>query len=244
MRFWIAATGLGLFVYLFGLVAQLPAARLAPYLAEQGVVLESPRGSIWQGSATWLRLEALEIPAPSWELSPLALLIGQAKARLATGWGDARLRAGLGGDLELHDVDLVVPLQDIRIAGALQLGGEVKAHLPGLEIVEGMPRRAQGRVQWRNATLGAQGMVLGGFGLELETVNDKISGRISDSGGPVEANGAVILEPDGRYQLDLRLAARPGADAAIENGLRLLGTAEPGGGVRLRRKGRLQDLVR
>lgn len=244
MRFWIAAAGLGLFVYLIGLVALLPVARLAPYLAEQGVVLESPGGSVWEGSAARLRVNGVEIPAPSWELSPLALLIGQVRGRLATGWGDAQLQAGLGGDLSLRDVDLVVPLQDIAVTSALQLGGDLRVDLAGLEIVAGLPRRAQGSVQWRNATLGAQRMVLGGFGLDLETVNDKISGRISDRGGPVDANGAVALSPDGRYQLDLRLAARPGADAAIENGLRLLGTRDPDGGVRLRRQGQLDGLLR
>jgi hypothetical protein len=244
MRFWVAATGLGLFVYLIGLAAQFPAARLAPYLAEQGVVLESPRGSIWAGSAARMRLGGAEIPAPSWELSAAALVIGQVRVRLTTGWGEARLRAGLGGDLELRDIDLVVPLQDIPVAGALQVGGDVRADVPGIEIVDGLPRRAQGSVQWRNATLGAEGMALGGFGLELTTVNDKIIGRISDQGGPVEANGAVVLGPDGRYRLDLQLTARPGAEKVIENGLRLLGTAEPDGGVRLSREGRFQDLLR
>lgn len=244
MRFWIAAIGLGLVVFLLGLIAHIPAARLAPYLADQGVVLESPRGTVWEGSARRLRVQGLEVPTPSWDLFAPALLIGRVSARVATGWGDARLRAGLGGDVSLHDVDLVIPLAQIPTASALQLGGNIRVDLAGLEIAEGLPRRAQGRVAWRNAALGSQGMQLGGFELELETVEDKISGRVNDDGGPVEAGGTVDLENDGRYRLDLRLAARAGADQAIENGLRLLGTPDPVGGVRLRREGVLQELVR
>jgi hypothetical protein len=245
MRFWIAVIALGLVVYLLGLVVNLPAARLAPVLAERGVVLESARGSIWEGAGSRLLVRGLEIPAPSWDLSGPALFMGRVNARLATGWGDARVRAGMGGDLALRDVDMIIPLETLRgIPGAeaLSLGGDLVLDLAGIEVSDSIPRRAQGRVLWRDAVIGSLGTDLGGYEVVLETINETITGRIRDTGGPVEASGAVALEPDGQYRLDLRLAARAGAEPFIENGLRLLGPQDPRGGVRLTRQGSLEDL--
>jgi hypothetical protein len=245
MRFWITATALGIVVYLSALVANLPAARLVPVLAEQGVVLESARGTVWEGGGSRMLVQGVEVPAPSWDLSVPALLLGRLNARLATGWGGARVRAGLGGDLSVREVDMVIPLETVRgVPGVrtVELGGDLVLDLAGIELSDSMPRRAEGRVLWRGASIGAQQYDLGGFEVVLETVNETITGRITDTGGPVEAAGAVLLEPDGRYRLDLRLAARPGAESFVENGLRLIGPQDPQGGVRLRRQGALADL--
>ena len=69
---------------------------------------------------------------------------------------------------------------------------------------------------------------IGNFALEFDSTTESeagtLTGTISDTGGPLELKGSLLLVAPGSYTLKTRLKARPDAPEAMQNNLKFLGS--------------------
>ena len=76
---------------------------------------------------------------------------------------------------------------------------------------------------------GPKGNYAAEFDTETVPQDGRLTGAVSDDGGPVEVGGNIVLTPPGDYELQAKLKARPGAPADITSALSLAGPAGPDG---------------
>lgn len=234
---------LGIAIYLVALLALLPAQRalawVQPALASRGVSLAvgSVSGSIWNGRVEGLQVASLPLVQADWDVSPLSLLTGAIGADVRARSGDARANgyasAGFGGSVVLKETEGQVPAALIagRLPFPVLVDGDILLNLGRLVLEDGRPVSAEGVLVWSDARITApQPVALGNLKLTLEPRDEGgIVARVSDGGGPLEASGDITFEPDGRYHLQVLLAARADAEPALRQSLPMLGSRAPGG---------------
>lgn len=249
----VVYASLGLLAYLISLVATFPAAlahRWAePLLKGVPVQLEGIEGDIWTGRVNSLHVQRRPLGALSWSLSPVALLLGTLELdwALAMGEGSVQGEARLNrdGELLLNNVKGRVPVQQItRIypVPMVVVDGLVSVRLDELGMNGQQLTHAQGQLGWHQAEIVApQGHSLGDLILSLEARKGEggIRGLFKDQGGPLQAEGEVVLEPNGRYHLNGKVGAREGSASSLGQSLKMLGRPDASGLHQLKFTGKL-----
>lgn len=242
-RRWLMAGGVAAF--LLGLLAYMPAAWVAQSANAliPAVRLAGVDGTAWSGRAQYLVADGVVLQDVRWRLRPGALA-----ADLVVATDDGRLRAtvrpGPGGGVRVTGAEGRASLAWFgRLAGYLQLpiSGGVEAAIEEAVITGDMHvTHIDGRVLLSGARwqLAKPPIVLGGFGGVLTTENDTLALKVVESDGPLAVDGTAQLIGGDRYQLDLRLRPRGGADERLESTLRLLGRPDAEGRYRIREHGR------
>lgn len=226
---------LALLSYLFFLLLTLPAERVAAW---SGVPLTEVRGSLWAGSGT-LRVGREAIQNIHWRLHPVWPWQGVIGAMITAehqGWQAAgELRLGWSGNLHMNDVTLSGPLDSPLLAHLLPLPitGQARLHIPqadwrgGLAEAEGVLLEV-----FKPRVMLGEALALGDLAAEIEVIDGRLDGRLHDKGGPLELAGRLKGDARSGLTFEARLAARPGAPAALADNLRLL-PAAPEGGARI-----------
>ncbi|MFQ5487491.1 MAG: type II secretion system protein N, partial [Gammaproteobacteria bacterium] len=177
-----------------------------------------------------------------------SLLLGRLELALELSKDRARINAiagrTLSGDLYLREGRAHLPLADVEnliSREPMGLTGTVEVDLERLEFAPGRITAAQGSLNIENAGLAPPLKVaIGSFRMDFASTEEgTIKGVLSDSGGPLQAQGLLLLQPDGNYRLTAELAARDPQRRDIKQALRYLGTPSPAGKVSLVRTGRL-----
>jgi general secretion pathway protein N len=240
---WLLYSVTGFVFLLVLLAATAPAAWLAwgvARVSDNRVLLDAPRGSVWQGQAT-LILQGRHIPPRSlgglsWRINPFWLVAGRLPVFLRGTDPQRRLQANIDLHLEkvfLRDVDVQFPADVIPAlyppALFFNLGGELRLTAPALELKRGAVT-GQAELYWQAATT------------SLVKVNPLGDYRLYLSGGGARATlkletprGALLLVGDGQWdpaggRLDFNGLARPLAYAAdLEPLLQVLGRDQGGG---------------
>lgn len=253
MRRWIRYISLVLVAYLIAMVALFPA-RLAheivqPYLAK---VPLSPRlygvqGSIWSGRSSLLSLKQTPIGALHWFYRPWWLPFG----RVAVHWHLDAEKGGLEGTVHLSRTALIlneingqIPLETVLPLlprCPTTMWGYLDVSLPTVLVEQGVLQRVIGTVIWKDAKLSLpQPVSLGDLTVTFEASNSPgIIGRFSDAGGPLQINGDLYLEPDGRYRVNALLKPRPSAAPELATTIAVLGRPDPQGRYRFTDSGKL-----
>ena len=78
----------------------------------------------------------------------------------------------------------------------------------------------------------------GSFEINFETTADGIKGVLKDTDGPLQANGILMLKPDGSYQFTASFTPRDATRNDIKQAL--LGNPSPAGKITISRSGKLQ----
>ena len=237
-RYAFIALGLG--AYIAFLLSTFPAGAAYRWFAPDSLRMTGVAGTVWSGRAALASAEGLPLRDLRWQLDALPLLIGRMngriQTRLADGFAEARVRSSFAGRVELRDVQLatslsalapVVPIGDVR--------GQVTVRLERLELIDGLPASIVGQAnigELRVPTFipGGRGdlIPLGDFALRFEdTDREGVLARFNDTRGPVAVDGTLTVDRQGRYLLDARAAARPGAPRELSQALELMG-GEPG----------------
>jgi hypothetical protein len=248
---------LGLLAYVIFLVLQFPAERAyahwqASEYASREIALTSIRGSVWSGHAEMVVFKGQRLEALEWRLRPWALLIGQValgwRFRLPgdEGYGQGVTALGLGGSIAFKDLEARFPASLAASLGRLQAlrpAGTVNLNLQGLHWDGQSLAATRGRVVWQEAEIKLlKPLELGDLALTLETTSeDVVKGVLSDAGGPLVAEGLLMLADDGGYQFSGSFGAREGADD-LEQALRSLGRPGADGRVQVKHTGRLAAL--
>lgn len=249
MKRVVGYTALGVVTYLGFLIATFPAERALNVMRGQmpNVYFQGVSGSVWSGHVNTLQLRDQAFEQFAWRLRLLPLLIGRLQLGFEfdgngrTGEGVAALSAD--GSVSFKDVDVRLPMADVDQylgLGPLALNGVVELKFESANFEQSRLKAATGTLRWQSAALpGSPPLELGGFELVLSDNEGVVKGVLKDTGGPVQLEGTVRLQPDGTYQFNGKIAARPGAAPALTQALALMGSPGVDGKIPLQYRGQL-----
>lgn len=246
---------LGVAAWLLFLLWRFPAAvaydlaseSLGPQLRLAGL-----SGTLWHGRAEQLQYGNQPLGEVEWRLSASGLLVGRVWADLNLRQDDGYLQGEVALPLPLSAAE--AEFTGVRGRLPLQLlqpylkqlppilNGELSLKLGELALSgDGRLQRASGRLVWHQAGVSApQPLEFGDLVMELENAAEGgITGRLSDNGGPLQLQAQLSLDPQGRYRLQGRVQAAPGAPAELRQSLGMLGRADAEGGYPLNFSGNL-----
>jgi general secretion pathway protein N len=220
------------------LVAMIPAAQLSRRLPT-GYAMTGVAGTVWSGQAAELRIEGQPVGAIDWFCRPWHLVMLRWSCRVTLqpsgGHFTADLSGGFDGDgLEVTNIQGQSPIAAFEgIATPAGWTGRLELDIERIRIVEHRAGEATGKLFVRELRApGAGGAQLGDFELvvgEGAVGTDRLTGRLSDLGGPLRVRGAVELLSDGRYYMSGEVAPGPGAGPAIFDTLSFLGPPDASG---------------
>ncbi|MDR2877031.1 MAG: type II secretion system protein N [Chromatiales bacterium] len=236
-------------VYLIFLLITLPAALIHRWSGSNAQIY-GIEGTLWHGEAQALRIGTLTIDKPSWTFRPAALLRAstemRVKADIAGGGIVAIVGRSLRGTLYARDLRLnAVPVNAlVALSGEPDMGltGRINANIDSVSISGGELHELDGKVEASGLGLEPPlDIMLGGLTMQFETDRreNRIRGVLQDTGGPLQAEGTVVLQPTGEYQFNGRASARDGAASALEASLNMLGRPGADGRIAITRNDRL-----
>ncbi len=240
---------LGVAAYLVFALALLPArfvfAQFAGLLPSE-ISLHGIQGTIWRGSAlvSWHDITAGPV---HWDMQALALFTGHLEAaiqaKLPQGFANFTMRLASGGDLELSDVQLAMPLATAaRLAGqpAELLHGDLTLQLDTLRIEQQKPVAASGRGMLGNLYSSLSGdTALGSYQGEIKTTDAGIIVTAADQSGPLRLQAQATLNPQGKWQATGTIGVRDAGNSRLAGMLQFLGPADASGMRRFRFSGQL-----
>lgn len=242
----------GLAAFAFGLVTRMPAAAVAAWTQANvpDLTIRGATGTALDGRAARVLYQDLTLESVEWRTQPWTLLLGRASAdiRAATDTGGLQAtitRSFLGGGIALSDVDGTASLGWLaQRAGYtfVPVSGRLRLDLTQLTLT------STGDVESTTGTLEASSLrwelinppaQLGRLGAIISAESGAITLEITDSDGPLAAEGNARLQPGGSYRLDFRLRARTEAEPRLKKLLSELGDADTNGWYRIRERGQL-----
>jgi len=231
----IGAAALAL-LFVATLVLTAPARLL--YLAVPGdqLLLRGLSGTVWRGSASGVLLRMpegyLQLGAARWWLRPVSLLLLAPHLSLHSEWGSQAISADLilrgQRDLDVRNLDARAAATLLEHFAPVALAGEFELQAAHLELRDGLPYSAEGRLLWKGAGWRSpQGAVpLGMFALDFaQAPGEALLGNVVTLSGPLTASGTVKLS--GRhYEVDILLGSEQPLDPQLRNMLSLIAVPE------------------
>ncbi len=238
--------------WLVFLLWQLPAAQVAGHVQSSGAMplaLHQVEGTLWRGSAGTV-VAGGQVAGPlNWTFRPLALFTGRIEADivLTVGEGnriDAVAGRGLDGAPYLRNARATLPLNELALlAGQPDMGldGRVGLDLQRVRLdANGGIAAIEGRADITGAGIGAPvNVTLGNFTVEIETAEQVIRAMIRDREAPLQTDGVIVLNPDGRYRLNATLSVRDPANTQLAQAISMLGRPDRNGRVAISQQGRI-----
>ena len=212
--------------------------------------LQEVSGTVWSGQAGQTLLRGENIGVLRWSLSPLALLSARADASLDLSGGpyvgSSQVSITRDRVVRIRDLNVTMsarklePLLDIP---ALVFRGEVQITLNSAEVRGGAPTALDGRAVWKNAAVAGSaeaqfGDIISDFASKPE---GGFAGTVSDSGGPLQAQGSYSASLIG-YEALIDLRARDNNPQVLE-ALQYIGQPQPDGSAKLEIRGRILDMM-
>lgn len=234
---------LGVASLLVFLLSQMPASILFLALSPLNVQGFGVNGTVWNGSATIVNVGRQQIRNTEWDLAVGSLLLGRLGGDFKSEWGDG-FAAGngslsVGGTIRLSELSAGV---NAKMASSLfslpAANGIVTVDIQQLVVANNWPQTLTGIAEvsglYSTALMGPSAATMAldleiEFDSETETAEGTITGRIKDTGGPVELNGTLTLTQPGNYDVNVIVKARPGAPAALQDNLKFIGTPDASG---------------
>lgn len=247
---------LALAAYGFFLVWYVPADRAFAIL-HQGMATpvgplkcSSLQGTWHQGVARNGQLGPLPLQEIHWQFKPWALLTGRLNAVVSVqaeqGGGAATISRGLN-TVSVRDMEgslVLTTLRSLLAPLGVQLDGRVSASLGHVAIRQGRVTTIQGSVVWHDAAMiSPQKAQLGTLVVELVTLEDGVRATLADSGGPLQAEGSLLLQNDGHYTLTATLKGRTPEMGKQLDSLAFFGKKQGDGGLQFSFSGELPSLA-
>ncbi|RJS91763.1 type II secretion system protein N [Salinisphaera sp. Q1T1-3] len=242
---------IGLVFFLIGIVAYLPAAVVTGWLAGATPLrFNGVTGTVFNGEAAYVSLPDGGIDNVSWRIRPASLLLGRVTS-------DIKLSTDLGNLSATYTRTLLGYNRIADLSGEATLGwaarlggytfvptsGRLAADIDRLDFDDDLDiTTLAGHVNITNTRyeLLNPALALGRFDVDLASMDDNgIRATITDSRGPLALTGHADVTANQRYQLDVRLRARAGADDRLKRVLSQLGKPGPDGWYDINERGRL-----
>ncbi len=198
-------------------------------------------GTLWSGSVRTLDINGWRLSDTRWSMNPAALLLGRLSANVSTRVAGGEISTGASisafGGISFRDLEATGPLAPIAQKFNQPLtGGRYEIELSELDVADTWPSSLVGSGRITDVPLnigGNVGVTTGSYSVvfDTETVPEdgRLSGILTDDGGPVEVEGNIFLEPPTNYQVQARLKPRPGAPVQISQALKLVGPIDANG---------------
>jgi len=232
---WLA---LGAGAYLAFTLSSFPAGTAYAWFAPAGVVLSGIDGTLWSGRAAAGSVADLALHDIQWRVRPSRLLIGRLAAqidvRLSDGFVSAQVSAtpshvalsDVRGSTSIATLGSVLPVSGVR--------GLANVALKRLELRGGALTTLDGDLQLAElevagfAPNGSRELFsIGSYAVKFQDSAGKgIDARFTDSGGPLEVSGTLVVDRQRAYTLDGLIKPRPGASQQLVEGLNIL-TSDP-----------------
>lgn len=246
----------GVFIYLIGLLILLPAAQVyslaGRYLPPlRSLQAHAIQGSIWSGHLSGLAWQNYAIGDLSWTIKPLPLLLARLSVKAQLRDEDASLNGHISlfpdRRLQLRDLRALLPaarLMTYNRSLPVALDGTLNARIDEGHLQANETSALRGALVWNKAQIiFGSPLDLGDLRLELEPDDaGGTRGTLSDAGGPLEIHGSIHLDKQWNYRLQAQLRARPSADPALAETLKLMGRPDGQGYHNLRHSARLPPL--
>ncbi len=236
----------GVLVLVLLLLAQAPARLLSLAVPADRLALQGLEGTLWQGRAARALLRTpggyLHLGTLEWRLSPWSLLTLAPRVTVASRWGSQQLSGVVvyhdAQRIRLGNVDAALPAALVREFVPLELTGELSLLAQRLELREGLPYAADGRLVWRGGGwVSPQGpRSLGDYALDIQQApGEALVAEVTTLGGSLQAEGRVGLV--GRdYDVDVLLTGEGLSDPQLRQALQLVAAPE-GQGFRVSLQG-------
>lgn len=235
----------GLLTFAAAFVALFPARVAYNWFAPPVVQLGGLQGSIWSGSATEASAAGLYLRDVAWRLQPLRLLTGKLGASIeaspSSGFVEADIAVGFGGDITLTNVNGSLPLGDFAtIARMPGLSGDASVQFAKLRVRDGLPVVAEGTLAVADlvAPMVDQSSI-GGYRAEFFTNENAVVASIEDVNGVFDLAASLTVSADRTYQLIGKVAATPTTSEKLKGQLRFLGSPNDRGQHDIRLEGQL-----
>ena len=224
--------------YVFFLIATLPASHAYGFFKDRvgSLHLYGIEGTLWSGHAAQADFRQRDLGQLRWELLARKLLLGRLELVLQskndTNQINLTISRALTGRVRIRQLDAAVPLAELpglASFGPVKTQGLLNMDLRDVTVDDGIVTGGSGRMIWRGAGFAApQPVALGDFEMNFSSDASGVKGVLRDTGGPLQAQGTLLLKPDAGYQFTGALAAR---DPQLAEGLKFLGTPGPNGAV-------------
>jgi len=233
---WAAVLALLLVVSLF---TSAPARLLYRVVPADQLLLQGLTGTVWRGSASSVSLRLpqgyLQLGAVQWSLRPLSLLLLAPHLDVRSEWGSQTLSGELilrgQSNLEVRNLEARVDANLLGRFAPLAVDGTLGLQVQGLQLRNGLPYSADGRLVWQGALWRSpRGPVpLGDYALDFhEPAGEALVGQVITLSGPLQASGAMELA--GRhYQVDILLSGEEVMDEQLRQMLSLIAAPEDTG---------------
>jgi general secretion pathway protein N len=199
-------------------------------------------GTVWNGSSEIIQAGNLRLRDTQWDLNLLRLLLGQIAGDIETRWNggflEGSVAVAISGDIAVRDARGNFDASTLQAAfNTPPMGGQISVDITSLELSDRWPEYLVATAEVRNLSspmlgAGADSM-LGSFAIRFDTTTEtevgSVTGKIEDSGGPLEANGTLLLTAPGQYSLKVRVKPRDGVSLALRRNLDFLGPPEADG---------------
>ena len=235
----------GLLTFAAAFVAMFPARVAYNWFAPPGVQLNGIAGTIWSGSAAEVSAAGLYLRDLTWRLRPLQLFTGRVAAGIeaspSSGFIEADIAAGLGGQVTLRNVNASLPLRDFATVARMPgLAGNASVQVNELRVRDGLPVAAEGTLAVANlvAPMVDPGSI-GGYRAEFFTDDDAVVASIEDVDGVFDLAGSLTVGSDRSYQFIGKVAATDATSEKLRRQLRFLGSANDRGQHDVRLEGQL-----
>ncbi len=236
---------IALLTFIVGLLILFPARVAYQWFAPEAAEFSGIEGTLWHGGARQANVSGLYLQDLAWRIKPQSLLLGRLnyaiEAKPASGFIEGDVGVGIGGKVVLRDINAALPLAAIAsVVRAPGLGGNASVSFERLELDEGVPVAADGRLTVSDlvAPRVYRGSI-GGYVAEFFTQNNGVAASVEDTDGVLDIAGSLQLGSDRTYQFIAKVAPKADTPASIERQLRVLGSADDRGQRELRLEGQL-----
>ena len=235
----------GSLAFVAAFVAMFPARIAYDWFVPQAVQVSGLEGSVWSGSATEASVAGLYLRDLSWRLRPLRLLTGQLAASIeaspSSGFLEADVAVGFGGDIALANVNASLPLSAVApIAGVPGLAGNASIQFREMELRDGLPVVAEGTLTVADLVAPmVDASPIGGYRAEFFTGDDAVVASVEDVNGVFDVAGSLTVSSDRNYQFIGKVAATDKTSEKLRKQLRFLGSANDRGQHDIRLEGQL-----
>jgi general secretion pathway protein N len=235
----------GLLTFVAAFVIRFPARIAYNWLAPPALQLSGIEGTIWSGSATEASVSGLYFRDLKLRLRPLRLFTGKLAASIeaspSSGFLQADVAAGIGGDITLGDVNASLPLRDFAaLAGTPGLSGSASIQFVRLRLRDGLPIAADGTLAVADLVAPmVDASPIGSYRAEFFTEDGAVVASVEDVSGMFDLAGSLTISADRNYQFLGKVAATESTPEKLRRQLRFLGLPNDRGQHDLRLEGQL-----
>lgn len=243
---------LGLLTFTVTAIWLTPAAFVAPYIQRMApnIAITGSSGTIWNGSASNLQVNNVDLGTVNWKVLPLTSLTSLSLSSdididgpeiTATG------RAAYAYDrtIRLNDVQFEAEASLVARFQPAKLGGKFQGLIEQAEVRPQTFPSITGVLNWVQGTVSFPiRLNSGNYRADISSQDDTITAAIESAGAPLELSGTTSLNSQWQYQANITAKTQPGVPPLLTNLLRSAAGGNPSadGSVQISRKGSINPI--